>query len=118
MTNQAAAEYNAAVTLYNDAIKRLDRYGLVFKRLRESSLPVEKWNLSKSEDLRYEGGIMPDDGSYGSGGLPLTFFTWPTFEGVVAAIKDRDKGIADRDAAAEKLRALGLDPAGWKQSLA
>ena len=95
----AAAQYNDAAVRHADAIKRLEKYGRVIKRLTSTTRPMRKWNLSQSEDLRYEGGILCDDDSYGSGGLPITSFMWPTFEQLAASIKDRDESAAARDAA-------------------
>ena len=117
MTDQEAAgaaitEFNAAVVRHTDALKRLDKYSKVIDRIRSARLEVRKWKLSTSEDLRYEGGILCGD--LHRDGTPITLPMWPTFGQITTAIRDRDESAAARDAAAEQLRALGMDPAGWR----
>ncbi len=42
---------------------------------------------------------------------PILPDRWPSFDQIATVIKDRDETAADRDAARERLKEMGLDPA-------
>ncbi|MCY4056389.1 MAG: hypothetical protein OXG44_00160 [Gammaproteobacteria bacterium] len=111
MTDQEAAgaaltEFNLAVVRHTDALKRLGKYSKVIDRIRSARLEVREWELSTSEDLRSEGGILCAD--LHRDGTPITLPMWPTFKQSTTAIRNRDESAA----AAEQLRAFGMDSAG------
>ena len=67
----------------------------------EGAQNVGPRTLGGRPDMRRQGrAILPD--------------RWPSFEQIATAIKDRDESATDRAAAREQLKALGLDPDGWK----
>ena len=78
-------------------------------RAGATETPALSWKISTDPDLRRLGGLV-----CGDRGEPILPDKWPSFDHIAAAIKDRDESAADRDAARERLKQLGLDPDRWK----
>ena len=114
MTDHAAAgatitDFNQAIARHTGALKRLESYGCFVARAGATETPAQSWKISTDPDLRRQGGLV-----CGDRGEPILPDKWPSFDQIAAAIKDRDESAADRDDARERLKALGLDPEGWK----
>ena len=76
--------------------------------MRQSPPPLS-WKISADPDLRRLGGLVCGDRDE-----PILPDRWPSFDQIATVIKDRDESAADRDAARERLKEMGLDPDGWK----
>ena len=105
----AITEFNQAIARHTGALKRLEFYGRVVARAGATETPARSWKISTDPDLLRLGGLV-----CGDRGEPILPDRWPSFDQIAAAIKDRDESAVDRDAARERLKALGLDPEGWK----